>query len=659
MTRLRIPTLLARCSQKAFAGWTIGLGILALVPILAVASIDDIRGSKEFCDLNTNGNPSTGTNNNIANFTTVYATDYQFAGVGGMRNVGSGTITLAGTSGTITQAYLYWHGPTNSADPNANAFVFVNAIPVVGTNIGFSNDNCWGFENSQAYRADVTAIVTATGNGAYNLTGFGAGGVNTNGASLLVFFDDGNSLNDRDIVIFDGNDSNIPNSFDADGWNVSLSGINVQEECIGDPTASIQMHVADGQQFPDDALILNASTLEPSGPIFDGNTVPSANNGPTGNGSLWDIRTFDISSYLSPGPNALTLTTGVNSDCLALIVAVINLCAGSAPDQPPVCDAGGPYSAECVSNTTSIQLDGTGSSDPDSPSITYAWTSDCPGASFDDPSSATPVLTVASPQGAGNIDCTVTLTVSDETSSSSCTATVHIECDNRPPDCESAVACVATLWPPNHKYNAVSICGVTDPDGDPVTITVTGITQDEPLNTRGDGNTCPDGQIVDGQASVRAERTGTPGIPGNGRVYSISFTADDGRGGTCDGTVEVCVPHDQGDPTCIDDGQRYNSLGPCTGGNELAPEVIVDYRLMVRRVDDSQAELSFALPRDGRVAIAAFDVAGRRLATIENSTLSSGSYDRSWNMRNVPNGLYFIRMQAEGVTLTRTVLKAR
>lgn len=126
------------------------------------------------------------------------------------------------------------------------------------------------------------------------------------------------------------------------------------------------------------------------------------------------------------------------------------------------------------------------------------------------------------------------------------------------------------LWPPNHKYHAVTVCGVTDPDsGDVVTITVTSVTQDGPVNGPGDGNTCPDAQIVDGQASVRAERAGTPGVPGNGRVYQINFTSSDGAD-SCSGSVSVCVPHDQSDPTCVDDGQRYNWLGPYTGGNGLA-----------------------------------------------------------------------------------------
>ena len=271
--------------------------------------------------------PATAYASDIANFTTVYGTDVVQAGFGGMRDNGIGTLTVSGVSGTVTKALLYWHGPTNSTDPAANAAVTFAGNAVTGTNIGFSSDNCWSYANSQAYRADVTTFVT--GNGSYSLAGFvkDSGAINVNGASLIVFFDDGNAANNRDVVLFDGNDSNKPNAFDANGWNVSLPGINYVSG-----TANITMHVSDGQSYPDDALVLNGSTLVPAGAIFQGDSVPfgSFDN----NGHLWDIKSFDVTSFLSPGPNTLTLTTGYLNDCLSLVVAAIDLPAGAAPPTP-------------------------------------------------------------------------------------------------------------------------------------------------------------------------------------------------------------------------------------------------------------------------------------------------------------------------------------
>ena len=50
---------------------------------------------------------------------------------------------------------------------------------------------------------------------------------------------------------------------------------------------------------------------------------------------------------------------------------------------------------------------------------------------------------------------------------------------NQDPNCSDAYAEPACLWPPNHRMVQVTILGVTDPDDDPVTITITSITSDE------------------------------------------------------------------------------------------------------------------------------------------------------------------------------------
>ena len=121
--------------------------------------------------------------------------------------------------------------------------------------------------------------------------------------------------------------------------------------------------------------------------------------------------------------------------------------------------------------------------------------------------------------------------------------TVTASARNHPPVCTAARPSVTRIWPPNHREVPLSILGVTDADGDAVTITITGIRQDEPTNANGDGNTCVDGGGVGtSRPWVRAERKGD----GNGRVYELAFRADDGRGGSCTGTVQVGVPHDCG-----------------------------------------------------------------------------------------------------------------
>ncbi len=117
---------------------------------------------------------------------------------------------------------------------------------------------------------------------------------------------------------------------------------------------------------------------------------------------------------------------------------------------------------------------------------------------------------------------------------------------NRPPVCDEAVPSRDILWQPNHKFYAIDVLNVTDPDGHDVTITIDAIVQDEEVDTYGDGRFTPDGDGVGtSTAHVRAERAGSRKVPGDGRIYIISFTADDGHGLTCSSTVRVGVPHDR------------------------------------------------------------------------------------------------------------------
>lgn len=130
---------------------------------------------------------------------------------------------------------------------------------------------------------------------------------------------------------------------------------------------------------------------------------------------------------------------------------------------------------------------------------------------------------------------------------------------NDPPVCDKASADPSMLWPPNHKFINVKVVGVTDPEHDPITITINKVTQDEPLKVIGSGKTTPDAVILpDSSVDIRAERTGA--APHNGRVYQIAFTATDPSGESCANVVTVCVPHDQGNANeCKDDGQLYDS----------------------------------------------------------------------------------------------------
>lgn len=131
-----------------------------------------------------------------------------------------------------------------------------------------------------------------------------------------------------------------------------------------------------------------------------------------------------------------------------------------------------------------------------------------------------------------------------------------VEHVNEPPECGQASPSIPVIWPPNYNFVDVQVLGVTDPDGDPVTITINSIYQDEPVGGKGNGMAAPDGQgIGTSTAQIRAERAGRD----NGRVYHITFTANDTFGGACIGEVMVSVPHDQSGAPAVDEGPLYDS----------------------------------------------------------------------------------------------------
>lgn len=117
-----------------------------------------------------------------------------------------------------------------------------------------------------------------------------------------------------------------------------------------------------------------------------------------------------------------------------------------------------------------------------------------------------------------------------------------------------------TVWPPNHKYQDVTITYTDSSDDHQLTLAATSATHDQ-YDGNGDelngaGNTDEDvvlpADAATGQGSVsvvvraRGERSGRDKT---GRVYTVDYTAtstdgDDEADNDCSGTITVTVPHD-------------------------------------------------------------------------------------------------------------------
>lgn len=263
---------------------------------------------------------------------------------------------------------------------------------------------------------------------------------------------------------------------------------------------------------------------------------------PLGIGSVLDFQLLVSDGSLTSAPDVVSVTVTENN--------------------APVADAGLDDTVDEAPGLT-IALSGAGSSDPDGDSLSFAWTQlSGPAVALQDGMTATPSF-AQGPVAAGGVDYVFELEVTDDYAPNPKSATdlvaIHVRNINDPPTCELAVPTVASFWPPNHKMVRVGIDNVNDADSsyNNVVVIVTGVTQDEPTNGLGDGDTSPDASVLvaspNDSVLLRAERSGN----GNGRVYVINFGASDGFE-SCTGTVSVSVPHSRKD-TAVDDGQNYQS----------------------------------------------------------------------------------------------------
>jgi outer membrane protein assembly factor BamB len=108
-----------------------------------------------------------------------------------------------------------------------------------------------------------------------------------------------------------------------------------------------------------------------------------------------------------------------------------SLTAITAPAGNPqlISRAGGPYTVECKGAATALRLDATRSNDSTGNPLSFAWSADCATASFDDPTSPTPVLTF---DASAAQTCTVNLLVSNGPLTDSDQAIVRV-IDRTPP----------------------------------------------------------------------------------------------------------------------------------------------------------------------------------------------------------------------------------
>lgn len=196
------------------------------------------------------------------------------------------------------------------------------------------------------------------------------------------------------------------------------------------------------------------------------------------------------------------------------------LLAGACVNTAPVADAGGDYT---VDEGSTVQLDGTGSSDIHNAALTYLWS---PAANLDDPTSATPQYT-----GVDDVVDLLTLTVDDEGGDVSGADALS--------DSDTAMVTVENVAP------SVSATGATIDEAESAIVSAT---FDDPGVLDTHTATVDWGDFTPPQAVTVDELAGGVGhVYGDNGLYPVTVTITDDDGGQ--GSDEVSVAVGNLDPT--------------------------------------------------------------------------------------------------------------
>jgi hypothetical protein len=100
-------------------------------------------------------------------------------------------------------------------------------------------------------------------------------------------------------------------------------------------------------------------------------------------------------------------------------------------------------------------------------------------------------------------------------------------------------------------------------------------------------------------------------------------------------------------------------LTPLAAGESVAlaeQPVTPPAKLRAERLSGGQAGLVVTLERPARVHLAVYDLRGRRVADLLNRDLPAGDHAATFAPAFLPSGVYFARLEAEGITHTQKLV---
>ncbi|MFC2101717.1 SBBP repeat-containing protein [Bacteroidota bacterium] len=209
-----------------------------------------------------------------------------------------------------------------------------------------------------------------------------------------------------------------------------------------------------------------------------------------------------------------------------------------------------------------------------------------------------------------------------------------------------------TIWPPNHKYEAIDVgqllVSVTDNCVNLFVsdVYITSVTSDEEEDAPGndDGSSLDD--IVISLAcdivNLRRERN----KKGNGRVYTINLAVDDGNGNTGTAVCQVNVPISKYE-AAIEDDVAY---GEECGGSESSAVAFTEYDIQLTNYPNpfnGNTTITFTLIETDNTTLKVYDTFGKEVAILFDGMAESGQqYTLNFSSGNLSEGIYLYRLQS-------------